>query len=777
MDLYNQLVTEVLVSDVSTKGWREFVAKYTPQAHRKDLFVQFTNFASSTDDKRMVGSQYGRSPEPGYEERYWTTNRKKLGLKAARTPHPDTTLWTKPNHSDPAAIYTYPLEFVISEQAGIPYAGNSRYLRVIKLRPNAKVLDLQTLTKDAALKILNVMEVLPQGDDVPVEKFWQDIWEMTASKVSPHPVTVPKAFFFASQSGFDLANTVNGYKLFAKRVLNHNDQRARFLKAGISVVIDTAKGPEDAVVYHGEPEQAFFMRSDAFDIIDVFQTAQQKKGEYNPSVWNPERSERKVISRVINAIDPRDQIIRLGAVHGGIQAFTNPLPTTGKVNLSMPRVAITKRGRAVSTSIKFTDKGEVPGKPKHRQEGQHIRATTGVSAYTEGGVIDYSIGRDQTLDDGVSHIAKLAHDVKPRSEWKPIRGIDPRAAVWRDVLIELHRRLKAYGQASEIDLDHVVNTAPHVSRGLKELFGTIHWHWTEPKTEWGHVSVWMAANEFYAQVKRRHGIPHFQRGVTEALKVRDSMKAGEESAAIKPTELKKLQDSPVYEAAKAIMIGTCAEGFYDHQLDDMINGMAELFEKRYVVMMEGSFANFDVNISKDLPRLIEACDILNYNRHLKEMWKTEYVAKRSDADDADEQFVRFHNITGQSPHPDWDKVDEMIIGRNYDLPTSQQNSAPAQSISKQNPVGKLSKDVHFQSARKPAVVRNPKMAAARRAVEKAVKRTLSWATDHSTGSATAYIGNGRKVRIGDQHISVGPRVTPLNVNKMPSDEQLAKMLS
>ena len=56
MDLYEELVLEVLLSDVSTKGWREFEKKYLPMAGRGDLFCQFTNFAGTVDDKRLVGT-------------------------------------------------------------------------------------------------------------------------------------------------------------------------------------------------------------------------------------------------------------------------------------------------------------------------------------------------------------------------------------------------------------------------------------------------------------------------------------------------------------------------------------------------------------------------------------------------------------------------------------------------------------------------------------------------------------------------------------------------
>lgn len=776
MDLYNQLVTEVLVSDISTKGWREFVAKYSPQAHRRDLFVQFTNFASSTDDKRLVGALAGRGKgeAPEYGERQWSENRRKLGAKAARTPEPDITLWQRPQHGDPTAIYTYPLEFVISEQAGIPYAFNSRYLRVIKLRPGAKVVDLQTVTKDAARVLLQAMGQVPAPQVMSFENFWKEISVLAEKQYAPHHLTAPKIFFWAVQNNLRPKKSINGVHISSDGVADHNMQRARFLRAGITVVIDNAKGPEDAVVFHGEPEQAFFMRSDAFDIIDVFNIAQQKKGEYNPTVWNTGRGERKIISRIANAIDPRDTIIRMGSVDGGVQAFSDPLPVVGRVNLAMPMVGITKRGRAIAADVKYTDKGEgVPDKPKHRQEGQHLNISTKVTAYTEGGVIDYNIGRDQTLDDGVNHIARLAHDQKPKSEWRPVRGVDPRAEVWRDVLRNVWGNITLPDKTG-IDLDHLTNTAPHVVRGLAELLKTVGWNWETPKTEWEQVAAWVAASRFYITIKQTYKPYSFKEGMQRVMKLRDTMKQGGESAMLSMSDFKKLEGSKVFDMAKTIMTGTCAEGFYDHQWDNLLNGMAELFDRRYLVMTDGTFSNFRNSIDKDLPKLIEDCDILNYQRALKDLW-----LKMLDGEDSKNAYDEFFRRTGEHPRPEWAReVSEMVIGRNYDPPTPQQNSAPAQSISRQNPVGKLSPDLTFQSAIKPAQVRNPRMAAARRAVEKAVKRTLSWATDHNTGSATAYIGNGRKVRLyHGNRVSVGPRVTPLDVNRMPSDEQLAKLLA
>ena len=113
------------------------------------------------------------------------------------------TLWVKPNHSDPTAIYTYPLEYVVHHPMDLRYGFPSRFLRVIKLKPGVKVLDLQSITKESALSILQQMGIeLSQGWNW--EMLWKEGLRYANTAFGGTPLTAPEGFFYLAQHEFEL---------------------------------------------------------------------------------------------------------------------------------------------------------------------------------------------------------------------------------------------------------------------------------------------------------------------------------------------------------------------------------------------------------------------------------------------------------------------------------------------------------------------------------------------------------------------------------------------
>ena len=100
-----ELLFEVDFRDASSKGFLEFHNKYKKQKTDRDLFVQFTSYNASHEERNPYSS---------------------------------------PNHSDPVGVYAYPLNYVINNPADIWYGSQTKWIRVLR-RKTDKVLYVNLL--------------------------------------------------------------------------------------------------------------------------------------------------------------------------------------------------------------------------------------------------------------------------------------------------------------------------------------------------------------------------------------------------------------------------------------------------------------------------------------------------------------------------------------------------------------------------------------------------------------------------------------------------------
>ena len=764
MDLFNGLVNEVLLSDVSTKGWREFETKYLPLAGRNDLFVQFTEFGDSIEDKRLVGAALSTDAEPPKSP--YNPDKTKT-LKRA---NPDLTLWTTPNHKDPTAIYTYPLEFVVHHPTSIPYGSSSRFLRVLKLRAGQHVLDLQTVTKEWALATLRKMGAIPQLMDA--EDYWNFGMKIGASKFSPYPATAPKVFFLLAQSKVGQERWSNEPDL---HILSNNDQRKRFMKVGIYVVQDTAKTRDSAVIHSNEPEQAFFMSPGSFDIIDVFETGKKDKiNRYER--YNYEHMTKKIGASVIKAIDPKDEIVKVVPISGGVGAFENPLPLTGTVMVDGPYVMLTKRGRAISVhgqnakSLAADDAG-------HRHGSRFLQYNHKIDLYDETGVHSATIPQDEDLATGAHKIAVETRSRERKPEWKQARGVSEKSGVWYQLLRSLP--VKADKEGSYVNIDKILDQSFHVCRGLKTLLSEVGMKWDIPTNDWEKIACWISATKIFMHMLQSRSST-FSRGMEELEKTVKQIRDGlRRPIGISKDEIMSLQGTKVGDAAKLIAAGHgMNKEWTPDSVRTVIDGIETCFRLRWPAMMEGAYPNYRDDISLRLPDLIESTSKQVFDRDMKQIWGEMYSRLHFSGTEHDRlQKVKadFYDRTGHHREEfTVESVNEVIIGRSFSVDTVNSGPGAAAPTVWRNP----SKEAAFTAPRKQLNnTRNSRVSDAKRRVEKAVQRSLTWIRDGNTGSETAYIGDGRKVRIVLHDVSAGPRVITLRADRMPSDQQLKAMLT
>lgn len=766
MDLYNELVVEVLLSDVSTKGWKEFEAKYLPLAGRNDLFVQFTKFAGDVDDKRLVGQAKDLAPEPSTPYNPQNTGYRLLPSEKKNLARatPDLTLWTTPNHKDPTAIYTYPLEFVVHHPTSIPYGANSRFLRVIKLRPGAKVLDLQTLTKPQAFGILRQMGVMP-ADTEKANDLWADGYETGVSRFSPFPATVPKVFFLLAQS----ANAAGG------GTASNNVQRQRFIKAGIQVVLDTAQTKDAAVIHYNEPEQCFFMDRGAFDIVDAFEVGKSFDKYNDVKMWDHRAAQSKIAAKMVEGLDPKDRITEVKNLSGGVEAVADPFKAEGEVHLDGGMVFLTKRGRAISIDVRNANAAS--GRDDHRRGTRHVMVNTNVGIYGEAGRFDYDIAQDEELDPAIRKIVAAYRKQPVEKEWRPLRSINQAGEVWRQVLQSLPMTFTKRNHHDTVDLDKVKGKAGTVCLGLAALLHEVGWKWQYPEDSWDQVACWLAANNLYRFMLQRDRLMDDYEEGKKVLsgQVEKEISGNVGRGRVSMTEADVLKGTKVEKIAGSILAGSMAGHFRGDRpfLVPLIHGLEHLFLKRWIVMMDGAYSNFNADIADKLNDLIVACSKEHYQEKLKEKWQD-----FSAATDVDMAKLRanFYARYGEHPDPTWGKgngVNEVIIGNRFSVETPNSGqSGGSMPVVWKDP----SKEASFSAPAKKGTP-NPVIAKAKKQVETIIKRHLTWVRDPSTGSETAYIGNGRKVRIVLRDFSAGPRVITLRADRMPSDQQLKAMLT
>lgn len=209
-------------TDYLPKGFEEFRQKYLKLRRRnrerfKDLYVQFTNHQGDT---------------------------------LIRYPN------QKPDHQDPAAVYAYPINYILDHPADFNYGAGAQWLRVLDGSPGKdRKLILQDVDKRSATYLLQRM--FPWEDPRKLMNWVRRTFQSRVGK------SIPKAFFQAVQ-------TVYQPSFRHAEIRSGQYQTKLFIKAGVETIEDRAKSRSRAVINQAEPEQIAFLTRRAFDVVDIF---------------------------------------------------------------------------------------------------------------------------------------------------------------------------------------------------------------------------------------------------------------------------------------------------------------------------------------------------------------------------------------------------------------------------------------------------------------------------------------------------------------------------
>ena len=314
---HGDLLQELHIEDAGTPGFRKFLKKWQSKVDDPTLFVQFTK-PRAAEDKRFVGQagHIARDPyqdEPNLpanpnddeemQDKKEAENRKKLNKLKIEDP----TLYKNPNHNDPIGLYAYPLEYVVNHPFDIAYGNNMEFLRVIKIRDSAKMLDLQKTTPDDIRHFISVMGWPDVSPDAAYEatkehykhrqgnKYAHLLWfliqhEGKLYKTEPEPAMKDGDVEIApATEGGDVkwwggkGNPPKGNDLFSTykgETVPQHEQTARIRKAGWEVMNDNDTTGTKAVIYNGEPEQALIISRKAYDVVDTYDLQTRRKTSY-----------------------------------------------------------------------------------------------------------------------------------------------------------------------------------------------------------------------------------------------------------------------------------------------------------------------------------------------------------------------------------------------------------------------------------------------------------------------------------------------------------------
>ena len=263
-------ITEMRFEDKFGKGFLEFHAKYKKKGLKDDSSL-YVNFHSDPDRFNFEN----KNPVSG----------------------------NLSTHKDPTAIYAYPLKYVIDHPSDVRYGANAKFIRVLRKRDAASVLWLQHMnTWDQSNMIRKT-----KGED------WSSVY-LAMKKIFPDMKSNENGLWFRAMQwqpeSFDMMyewlkekkrNPYNTPK-FEPKIMTSDEQAKMFLGLGYQAILDDAKRTSKAAINDWEPEQIAFLRRDAFEVIDMFQSdagnANPKSFITNTSTEDEDKMYRKIAAGI-----------------------------------------------------------------------------------------------------------------------------------------------------------------------------------------------------------------------------------------------------------------------------------------------------------------------------------------------------------------------------------------------------------------------------------------------------------------------------------------------
>ena len=182
--------------------------------------------------------------------------------------------WQTPDHSDPVGIYGYPLSYVMDNPMDINYGSAAKYMRILENVKPEKTLDLQTISKEEVLKLIDQVPELKYQQSHDAERTYElDVTHLRVNKPRRFANKEPKpgAVLFSL-----VQYNPGGYK-FNNEFSPGQKQTQRLLKTGYVSVRDSATTRQMSIINDAEPNQIIFLRRDGFKVVEVYDLKPAKK--------------------------------------------------------------------------------------------------------------------------------------------------------------------------------------------------------------------------------------------------------------------------------------------------------------------------------------------------------------------------------------------------------------------------------------------------------------------------------------------------------------------
>ena len=350
-------LTEMHYEDFYSKQFVEFRRKYSKMKKDTSYFVNFNNFYDNVLDKRV-------SP--------------------------------KQDHSDPAAIYAYPLKYVIDHPMDIRYGRNAKFLRVIKVN-HGGILHVQWLDMS------DMNRMFKQANKLPGRVFEDLIPLLKKHYNMTHPQSLWFKVMQLSSEGiqklvdhYSNRKTKNTTLDIRSFVLKPAQQTQMFRNLGFNAIEDRASNSKKAAVNAWEPEQIVILDRDAFEIVEVFELGKAIKSNDEFIVNTTDAYEDTFIRRIAAGI----------AKNMGDSLLSN---NAARSNRGGYAVHYTKNGRRIRIGIENTQNID---NLKFGEKVHKLHKTTDLNVFkieiiSEKTLISYQSKPDERIDHIIGVVSTL----------------------------------------------------------------------------------------------------------------------------------------------------------------------------------------------------------------------------------------------------------------------------------------------------------------------------------------------------------------------------------
>lgn len=366
-------LVEAKVEDIYPENFHIFREKYKklPSVERQKLYVQFTNFADNTLDRRAFDN---------------------------------------PDHKDPMGIYAYPIDYVLKYPADIWYGKSAKYLRVLQ-STSKKPLFLQYKNAVDFDEILRSMGI----KDIENKK-------NTYKKLFPHRIKgqnkEAKLFFglvqldipYLDKNDFKRVKSSYGWGGNSSdnlRVRSAKEQTELFLKAGFDSIVDNSKSASSAIINYREPEQIIFLTRSSFIVKEVYNLRTRTKDIL--TIDDKPIDDRKLANNIAEIMDDK--------------LNSTPAYTTNQNGYSL---FWTKKGRRISIYVGkdakyYDDVHSMKIGKKHKMFKDYDATIVDLKVDGEFGNIQTSIERDEGVEDLKNKFVKIYSQIKNNVDksWEP----------------------------------------------------------------------------------------------------------------------------------------------------------------------------------------------------------------------------------------------------------------------------------------------------------------------------------------------------------------------